>query len=280
MSFPARLRHNSRPRVLDTASGRVFVEQGTLDSLGSPDRLAILAHFSTHPRVSRSVRTLVRQLDSAGYRIVVVSAAEVRGRLEWNGDLPEDAVLIRQPNIGYDFGSWAIGLELAGGAREAERVILVNDSLIGPFSSIRPLLDNFEQTGADVWAMTDTYQYFHHLQSYFLGFSGGVLGERALSKFWNDIRVEKSKWNIIRNNELGLGQLLASEGFTMTSAFRADQVVKHGDNPVIRGWWRLLDRGFPFVKREIVRNPGVAPMADKVADEISATFGAQLGDWL
>ena len=34
-----------------------------------------------------------------------------------------------------------------------------------------------------------------------------------MSKFWNDIRVEPSKWDIIRNNELGLSVLLALQGF-------------------------------------------------------------------
>ena len=36
-------------------------------------------------------------------------------------------------------------------------------------------------------------------------------------------------------------------------------VVAPGENPVIKGWWKLLERGFPFVKREIVRDPSVAP---------------------
>jgi lipopolysaccharide biosynthesis protein len=258
----------------------VQIERGDPESIGRPDRLAILAHFSTDAQVTRSFRTLVRELSRADYRIMVVSASSAARPLEWNGDLPVDAVVLRQPNIGYDFGSWAIGLEAIGEARQAESVILANDSLLGPFTTLRPLLDDFEQAKADVWAMTDTHQYFHHLQSYFLGFRGGVLADQPLANFWSDVRVEDSKWDVIRNSELGLSRFLYGEGYQMTSAFRADEIVQHGDNPVIKGWWRLMDRGFPFLKREIVRDPSVAPMAEHVADEVSAAFGQELAEWL
>jgi lipopolysaccharide biosynthesis protein len=280
MSLLSLVRREARPRVIDLAVGRVSVERGDLATLGTPRRLALIAHFSTEPRVSLSTRTLVRELAAARYRVVVISASSTAGELDWNGDLPENAIVLRQPNLGYDFGSWAIGLDAVGPARGADYVILANDSLVGPFSTLAPLLAQFERAVADVWALTDTHQYFHHLQSYFLGFRGGVLSEAPLARFWEDIRVEPSKWDVIRNNELGLSRYLYGEGYQMTAAFRSEHVVSPGDNPVIKAWWKLMGRGFPFVKREIVRDPAVAPMGDRVAEEVSATFGQRLDDWL
>jgi hypothetical protein len=275
LSLPGR-----RERVLHAAQGRVEIEFGTVADVHAAPRVAILAHFSDGPRVSRSLRTLVRQFADADYVPVVVSGSPVRQPLEWNGDRPPTAIVVRQPNLGYDFGSWAIGLDLIGPARSAPNVVLANDSLVGPFTDLGPLLTRFEQTQADVWSLTDTHQYFHHLQSYFLGFRDGVLDRGVLGEFWRNVRIHPNKWEVIRRNELGLSSLLAQECYAVTSAFRADEIVPHGENPVIRGWSKLLENGFPFVKREIVRNPEVAPDGERVAREVELLFGERLEDWL
>jgi lipopolysaccharide biosynthesis protein len=240
----------------------------------------VLAHFSEDVHVSRSFRTMVGEFVEAGYLTLVVSASQVAEPLEWNGDLPSSVIVVRQPNLGYDFGSWAIGLDLLGDARRAPYLILANDSVVGPFTSLHPLLEQFEQTASDVWALTDTYQYFHHLQSYFLGFRNGILADRPLSRFFGGIRIEATKWDIIRRNELGLNKLLHDEGYSTVSAFRANTIVTSGENPVIRGWWKLLANGYPFVKREIVRDPSIAPRSEFVAAEISAAYGQTLEEWL
>ena len=279
-SIKAWARREVRQRVLDCAQGQISIERGSLKVLADSERVAVLAHFSTQRHVSRSFRTLVAEFTRAGYTTVVVSAAAVEGPLEWNGDLPSRAVVVRQPNLGYDFGSWAIGLDLIGELRFAPYVVLANDSVIGPFASLQPLLDQFEGTEADVWGLTDTYQYFHHLQSYFVGFRGGVLGDRTLRRFFDDVRIEPTKWDIIRRNELGLNRLLHQEGYTTVSAFRSENVVEVGENPVIKGWWKLLENGYPFVKREIVRDPTVAPRSEHLSAEVSAVYGAKLEEWL
>lgn len=268
-----------RPRVIDEVAGQVRCEFGELPDQ-APDRVAVLVHYSATPRVNRSFRTLVREFADAGYLPLVVSAATPTEPLQWGGGLPDQAVVLRKPNIGYDFGSWAVGLHELPSALHAPYVVLANDSVLGPFQSLKPHLDAFEQTEADVWGMTDTRQYFHHLQSYFLGFRGGVLAEKPLARFWADRRNEHSKWDIIRRNELALSLLLHHEGYAATAAFRADDVVPPGENPVIRGWWKLVENGFPFVKREIVTNPSVAPRSDWVAREVKAYFGEDVNEWL
>jgi lipopolysaccharide biosynthesis protein len=269
-----------RPRVVDEVAGQIRWEQGFLSRDDTPERLALLVHWSDTAIVSRSFRTLVREFSDNGYLPVVISACEADGPLDWSGGLVSDAIVLRKPNVGYDFGSWAVGLDALPFAATAEHVVLANDSLVGPFSSLGPLLAQFESASADVWGLTDTRQYSHHLQSYFLGFRGGVLSEKPLQQFWANIRQERSKWDIIRHNELALSSLLRSEGYVTDSAFRSDEIVRSGDNPVISGWWPLLERGFPFVKREIVRDPTVAPRGEWIAREVEAVFGTHLEQWI
>lgn len=275
-----RLPSRGHRRVLDEVAGRYRVEHGDLAAIGTPQRVAVLAQYSIQRRVSRSFRVLVSEFAAAGYLPLVVSASPATGELEWNGQLPDTAIVVRQPNVGYDFGSWAIGLHLLGAAVSAPQLVLANDSMLGPFGGFPALLESFERTGADVWSLTDSRQFGLHLQSYFLGFRGGILADPPLRRFWSNVGVYDEKFDIIQKNELGLSRLLFNEGYVATSAFRADTVAGPGENPVIKGWWRLLEGGFPFVKREIVRDPSVAPRGDLVAVEVRTLFGEQIEEWV
>jgi lipopolysaccharide biosynthesis protein len=254
--------------------------------LGSAEQVqgshvAVLAHWSARPTVSRSVRTLVQELQAYGYQVVVSSTCESTDALAWGPDVSvDDLVVIRRPNVGYDFGSWSIGLDLVPAAVTADRTILLNDSMAGPFTSLRPLLDAFDATPADVWGLTDTQQLGSHLQSYFLGFRDQVLAERALARFWAEVRHEAHKSHVIVRNEIGLSRLLQVEGFVHVPAFSHERVVSHGENPVIRGWKRLLELGFPFLKREILRDPAVAPGGRSAPAVLRRRFGIEVADWV
>lgn len=266
--------------MLDEVAGKVHYEHGSAAEFGAPSHAAVLVHWAPTPMLSRSVTTLANELSSAGYRLVLVSACESPEPLEWRGKRPPGAIVLRKPNVGYDFGSWAVALHELPTLAGADRVILTNDSMAGPFASISGLLARFEAGAADVFGLTDTRQYFRHLQSYFLGFTQGVLAEKPLARFFADVRDEATKWDVVHHSELGLSRLLQQEGYGFTTAFRADDVVPAGENPVIRGWWQLIERGFPFVKREILRDPKVAPRAQWVHREVATVFGERIEDWV
>ena len=52
------------------------------------------------------------------------------------------------------------------------------------------------------------------------------------------------------------------------------------DNPVILGWRALLERGFPFVKRELLRSPDIVPDGDDIPGTVTEMFGADPSDWI
>ena len=119
--------------------------------------------------------------------MVVVSTSESSEPLDWGIDRPTGLTVLRRPNVGYDFGSWATAIDRYPVIAEARRVLLLNDSLVGPFTTIEPLLAKFHASAADVWAVTDTAQFEYHLQSYVLGFTGQTLREPPLQAFWRDV---------------------------------------------------------------------------------------------
>lgn len=243
--------------------------------------MALVSQWSRAPRVSRSVSTLIQELQAYEYQVVVVSACEASGPLGFDDTVDLDELtVIRKPNIGYDFGSWGVALSALPGVATAERTLLVNDSMAGPFVSLRSLLEEFDATPVDVWGLTDTYQFAHHLQSYFLGFTGGILADRPLRQFWADIRHETDKGQIIMRSEVGLSRLLEEEGYVRVPAFPHESLVAAGQNPVIIGWRQLLARGFPFLKREILRVPSVAPGGRSAPMVLKAMLDIDVHDWV
>ena len=142
------------------------------------------------------------------------------------------------------------------------------------------ILARFHESGADIWGLTDTTQIEHHIQSYCLGFKHQVLREPPLAAFWRGICVEPSRDDVIHRYEIGLGRLLHREAYSLNPAFHYEKVVGDGRNPTIHGWRRLLDMGFPFVKRELLRKPDVTFDGEEVPSEILRRFGVSVDDWV
>lgn len=249
--------------------------------LDDASHVAVLAQWSRSTVMSRSMCALVAELQAYGYRVVVSSACEATGHLEWADPVDLDQLtVIRKPNVGYDFGSWSLALHAVPDLSARSRVILANDSMAGPFIPMAPLLEHLDSTPADVWALTDSYQFGYHLQSYFLGFTDGVLCERPLQHFWAGICHEPDRDTVIGRYELGLSRLLREEGFVQVPAFAHELVVQAGENPVIKGWRELLRRGFPFIKREILRDPSVAPGGAGVRAVAKRMLHVDVDEWV
>jgi lipopolysaccharide biosynthesis protein len=243
------------------------------------DRLAVIASYAPDLRVSRSLATLVAEFEANGYRVMLVRASEATSPLLWPNESTPPTFVINKPNVGYDFGSWATALAVVPELADKPYVILANDSLLGPFESIAPLIDDFESSPADVWGATDTLEYLPHLQSYLLGFKAGALKTRAVRSFWRNIRDIDDKDAIVVRYEIGLSRLLTTEGFVSRPWFSHQRIVPEGGNPTTIGGSRLLDAGFPFVKRILIENPGVFPDAAVAAERVMTKYGEHAADW-
>lgn len=242
-------------------------------------RVAVVAQFSKGPRVTPSLEELLRQLLDGGYHVILVSASPTRLPLRLDPGLCARMTLLRKPNIGYDFGSWATALAWDRRIASVNNVIFTNDSLAGPFVPLAPILRGFEGSQADVYALTDNTQFGRHLQSYFLGFRRGVLREAPLARFWDSIQHMDDKERIVLRNEVGLSRLLRREAFAVEVAFPHVEVVNAWQNPTIDGWARLLNLGFPFVKRELLRRPELVTDGARIPDVLREKFGVKIEEW-
>jgi lipopolysaccharide biosynthesis protein len=201
---------------------------------------------------------------------MVHTSADVRG---------DELTVLRRPNIGYDFGSWAVAMHRHEELLGADKVLVVNDSLVGPFASLRDVIADFEETTADVWGMVQSLQVRPHLQSYFRGFRYGVLQEPAMRRFWRDIRVVPDKLQLIAAYEYGFTDHVHRNGFSSAAYVHAGDVVWGQLNPTIQGWRRLLEAGIPFIKRELLRRPELVPDGASIRPILAECFGIDVDEW-
>ncbi len=136
----------------------------------APARICLFAHYDRNGAIGPWARHYhSRTLHAAGFRTTVVSTAPDLQEQDVLAIAPYcDAIYVRS-NRGYDFGSWRTALRSLPYQIAADATVLItNDSVLGPFFDLRPIVDQFEASGADVCGLTDNSEVRSHLQSYFL----------------------------------------------------------------------------------------------------------------
>lgn len=273
-----RVRRAQGPLVADVTRGRVRLERGDLRDAAGP-RVALIAQFSPDERQPRSLSEYIRALSAGGFTPVVISTCEAVRPLDFPFGITDDTVIIRRPNEGYDFGSWATALGMVPELRRSDVVLLTNDSLMGPFAPITDLLGWICEPGPDIRALTSSYQFVRHMQSYFLAFRGGILADRPWTDFFNSVRVEPDKMSIVLKYELGVSRTAFGEAYSTQEYMSGPELGVPAQNPTIDGWRQLLERGVPFVKRTMVTHPSTAKEANEVRTYVRRRYHTDVDQW-
>lgn len=178
--------------------------------------LAVLAHYDRDGEVADHVGYLVDALRAAADRLVVVSSCRLTpaGRAR----LAVADTVIERDNRGYDFGAWREALLSQPDWTDHDRVIIANDSFVGPLKPVARLLDGVT---ADVYGVTMSKQALPHVQSYFMAFGPAALRLPAFQSFWQDMELLDDRELVIDRYELGLARLVADAGLRAASYFTA-----------------------------------------------------------
>ena len=252
-------------------------------------RVCLFAHFHPRQRIRPPVLQYLAALRSCGYQVFVACSGAApppeadRLALEATG-----ATMLHRQNAGLDFGAWQ-HLIRQGCADGADRVLLANDSVFGPFHPLDAVIDRMEATGSDVWGLIESRQRTWHLQSWFLQFTGDAFRQKAVQKLFAQPFERMDKDAVIERGELALGDVLRETGL------RCDALIKHRDgtrsarhhtlNMMHLDWaHNLLALGMPFIKTELVRlNPMRLPWAHEWDTVLRTELGvdtAPLHDFL
>ena len=249
----------------------------------SRSTLAVFAHFDPGGQVAPHVERYLTALRDAVDRLVIVSTAELdvaaRGTL---GSLGE---LVERENVGYDFYSWKTGLDQVRDWHRFDRVLICNDSVVGPMRPFAEILGDGAPRDVDFWGMTSSNEISPHVQSWFVVFERAAVSSGLLHGFWAAMEPVSSRFVVIRRYEVGLSRLLLAGGLRMgsylrlgpRSAIRAE--LRHRAalqklparqqpprptglrtfrdprwNPTYVLWDAVFDGRLPFVKLEVLRD--------------------------
>lgn len=226
-----------------------------------------LCLFVTHalePSLKAHVVAHVEHLLEAGFRVVLVV----------NTDLPLDAIRVEpglsarlgalyvRQNIGFDFAAWAHGWSLCGAPTGLDRLLLVNDSIIGPLSkpAFTAMIQRLRASSADMVGLTESVQTRHHLQSFFLAFGRRALQSAALQGALERMYALPTKEMVIDAYETQITQRLRAAGLSIEALFPAMDDDCWSSNDTFYHWADLIRAGFPFIKTSVL--PRVAHTAD------------------
>ncbi len=183
-----------------------------------------------------------------------------------------DAVLLRE-NGGYDFGAWADLLRAWPPFFGAKRLFFANDSMVGPFSSLTPLVEQIRAEDAGFFALTDCMIHRYHTQSFFFGWNARNLESPAVHTFWRTVENLGDKDAVIQQYELSLITLCPELPdpshqilFKMERVFGPFARDLPPFSPVHHTWQAMIAIGMPFIKASLL-DAGVI-------DEVCALTGA------
>ena len=175
--------------------------------------MAGYAHGGRWSSVTLSWIKAVRAVSDAF--VLVVDQDDLSAPAQFAND--ECACFLAGRHGAYDFGSYRLGLaeaESRGWLTSASHVLLCNDSVIGPFFGLEPVVQKMIDSAAHVWGLTESYLYSPHLQSYFLLIRSEVILNPAVRDFFDSVVPQSSRHDVIQAYELGFSRLIKSLGFS------------------------------------------------------------------
>lgn len=246
--------------------------------------LALYLHWSPDGRVSPMVLRQLALWREAGFDLVFVTNAPQRPpEADWAAVGARCLLRLHRENVGRDFGGWrdaaAVALAEYG---PPEELLLANDSVLGPFLPLAPLVEAWRAGGEGLFGMTESEGGGPHLQSYAL-LARGAAAVGLLAEHLAAFRDSRSKWRVVQQGEIGLTRRARVAGLRCAALFgyarltalvddatraslgprfeSAGAFARYPLNPCHHLWRVLVERmGFPYLKTELIRrNPGRLP---------------------
>ncbi len=235
-------------------------------------RLAIYAVYVPDGRLKTYHRNMLRALQQAGYATVIVNSTFTGAVClqEQTCDLAE-GIILRRGN-GRDFASWVIALtHLAPALASADHLLLLNDSLIGPFGNLGSVIKAMESDRADFKGLTESNETAHHLQSSLLMLTREAVFSRPFLSFLLRFVPGLTRKQVIEDGEIGLSQQMMAAGVTATARIPYTEVT--------RSWLEQVPDHITWA-HSLPEKLEDTKLFKLFSPEVAARFAGYLEDWL
>lgn len=235
--------------------------------------ICIFAHFNPNNTVTNGVLHYLKNINENNFEIIFISSSDINiddiDRLKKFCNY-----IITKRNVGYDFGSWKVGIDFLNKANiNPDHLLLCNDSVYGPIYRLDDIFDQYSSSNLDMYGLTDSYEISYHIQSYFMIFGKRVLNLPAWRDFWANLKAYHKKVDLIRDCEVGLSKLVINNCLTLGAYCDCDKIARsailknHPYKYILSNeraynithllWDEMIENhGFPFLKKELLeKNP-------------------------
>jgi lipopolysaccharide biosynthesis protein len=181
--------------------------------------IAVVAHYDYISKFSDSFCVTVNTLLIECSLVIVVSTSPKCPVSPWATDR---VMVISRPNIGYDFFSYKVGIDLAVNF-QPQTLILTNSSYVVTHSTrflgaIRMSIELSKING--LVGFTSSRQHYRHLQSYFFCLNSSVFKANFFQSWVDEIWPVDSKLALIQKYELSFTRIVEKNGFAATAIFQ------------------------------------------------------------
>ena len=158
-------------------------------------------------------------------------------------------------NVGFDFAAWKeyFAVNIKAISSRYDEVILCNCSCYGPVFPFERIFSQMSSVECDFWGLCRhpgaNSRYPAHLQSYFLVLRSRLFKDSSFIEYFNSLKTARN-WQEAVNQETHFTKYFEDKGFTAAS-FIDDSLSKIYPDASIILPERLLELGFPFVKRKV-----------------------------
>ena len=200
--------------AIATALPRIRSVSPGADPHAGSSKIAIYVAYDRRSLLADYVLSQVAALAETGRKITFI----------WTSPkLPPDAVALLHPfisefvhrrNIGHDFGAYKDGIARLGPLDRYDNLLLMNDSCYGPFRSLSEVDEQACASGADIFSITDSWDFRYHLQTYYLWIGERALRSAAFTEFWSALLHSQPREMVIANGEVRFTQMMLKAGLT------------------------------------------------------------------
>lgn len=169
-------------------------------------KIALVAIWE-YQTIRKDIEKLLQELIKRDFYICLVNT----GFMEVDKVKNVSAVYIERYNYGRDFGSYKLGIQYLqedDRLSEAEKFLLLNDSVYYLQNQIGQTLDKFLESDLEVIGATENFEIVHHLGSFFIQFSNRAVNSKEFKKFWKKFKVTDVRTKNIRYGEMKLTEKL------------------------------------------------------------------------
>lgn len=229
-------------------------------------RLCIYLTYDKQKIVDAYIGYMLKELKTCvDYLVVVCNEKEV----VYGADTLEayaDEIFYRE-NIGFDAGGFKDVLcHLLGWDRVLlyDELVLVNDSMFGPFKPMQEIFTEMDNKQLDFWGLSKHGErrnsknrcFSEYIQSYFLCIRKKMLHSGAFRKYWEDMPYYKDFWDVVYQHEEIFTSYFAGMGYTydVLADIEANDSKKNKANNYMQygfiSYELMRKRNFPFLKKQ------------------------------